>query len=51
MRAVSWDQTVQSPASRGRVYDSVDQSDHGVAMGTALVYHEDMTATRLLWDE
>lgn len=32
-------------------YASVDQSDHGVAMGTALVYHEDMTATRLLWDE
>ncbi|EDL04372.1 histone deacetylase 10, isoform CRA_a, partial [Mus musculus] len=28
-----------------------DQSDHGVAMGTALVYHEDMTATRLLWDD
>ncbi|EGW01040.1 Histone deacetylase 10 [Cricetulus griseus] len=29
----------------------MDQSDHGVAMGTALVYHEDMTATRLLWDD
>lgn len=51
MRAFRWDQTVQSPASRGRVYARVDQSDHGVAMGTALVYHEDMTATRLLWDE
>uniref|UniRef100_A0A8C5XZC8 Histone deacetylase 10 n=1 Tax=Microcebus murinus TaxID=30608 RepID=A0A8C5XZC8_MICMU len=27
------------------------QSNHSPAMGTALVYHEDMTAPRLLWDD
>ncbi|XP_045319055.1 polyamine deacetylase HDAC10 isoform X7 [Leopardus geoffroyi] len=29
----------------------VAQSDHGCAMRTALVYHEDMTAARLLWED
>lgn len=29
----------------------VAQSDHGRDMGTALVYHEDMTEARLLWEE
>uniref|UniRef100_A0A667G166 Histone deacetylase 10 n=1 Tax=Lynx canadensis TaxID=61383 RepID=A0A667G166_LYNCA len=29
----------------------VAQSDHGCAMRTALVYHEDMTAAQLLWED
>ncbi|XP_042804137.1 polyamine deacetylase HDAC10 isoform X5 [Panthera leo] len=29
----------------------VAQSDHGCAMRTALVHHEDMTAARLLWED
>lgn len=29
----------------------VAQSDHGLPMGTALVYHEDMTKARLLWED
>lgn len=42
---------MQSPAGRGRVALERIKVITGVAMGTALVYHEDMTATRLLWDE
>ncbi|XP_049740704.1 polyamine deacetylase HDAC10 isoform X3 [Elephas maximus indicus] len=35
----------------GSVPRRVAPSDHNRAMGTALVYHEDMTVARLLWDD
>jgi hypothetical protein len=44
----SWDGQCNHLPAEGQ---GGSKCDHSLAMGTALVYHEDMTATRLLWEE